>query len=830
MAHPNEISGVEVMNAKLMVGFMIGSWALPTFAQQNGAAFVYEKVSSSIVVVETRSMNGQPATIGSGVVIALGKAVTNCHVLQNAVSVRLRQGQVSVNAEVVQASIENDLCVIAFSGLTARPAVVATNEPVRIGQKVFAIGAPAGLELTISEGIVSSVRSVGPYSAIQTSAAMSKGSSGGGLFDEYGSLVGITTFSLTGGQNLNFAIPVAAIPTAKQSLTSIDKPSKKARDITRTKNEPNWQSAESVYQSIYFTSFQTNSASWSEEGGFGLRWGMGPGDVRKVYPALKFVFRDGSDNLQLGTFDQSVQDRNTTVFVRFFRGRLYEVALYMRTGVQGYAEIVKSPQESWGWRERMRQIIEDAYGTPACAPTEMTRVNDCDRSGGFCNRAITDIRDKLLRWIWRTDETEVIVGGGGTPSIMYRDLLLMSGADQARELARADFVREEEKKVALERERISGRPSSASATTRVDPSPIDLNLPPPPIACFREEEPTSDGSTLTSSWSAVGFEPFYWGMGPGDVKKILIQRKSVVKWLPGSRFGNDTLHTEGGITFYDNTVPGSFRFKDGRLISIELLLSCDERNSPRAECSRRRSNVLAALDKQWGKGRCVPRANRDEQCRWDTPDKVWLTATLVKDIGFSEFIFDDPELRPKRVRISKNLSSVPAKEWATDGWNQFRWGMGFDDVSRKLAESGGAFKTVDELICYQTNGATSVNCTLEPSFHKFSVFGITPEFRFEFFSGKLRSIELSFSEKIERSQYWNMAEKLRDMLVERYGQADEKDIHSVPFNSMTMRWRNKVFAGAVGAYDIGNFPSITVTYDDPSTSKQSGTVKNGAGL
>ena len=138
------------MSTRLVVVLVISSWVFPSAAQQNGAALVYEKVSASIVVVESQNMNGQPATFGSGVVIAPGKAVTNCHLLRNAVTVAIQQGQVSASAEVVQASIENDLCVLAFSGLATRPAVVATNESVQIGQRVFAIGAPAGLELTIS--------------------------------------------------------------------------------------------------------------------------------------------------------------------------------------------------------------------------------------------------------------------------------------------------------------------------------------------------------------------------------------------------------------------------------------------------------------------------------------------------------------------------------------------------------------------------------------------------------------------------------------------------------------------------------------------------------
>ncbi|MGH9440374.1 MAG: trypsin-like peptidase domain-containing protein, partial [Terriglobia bacterium] len=76
-----------------------------------------------------------------------------------------------------------------------------------VGEKVYAIGAPEGLELTISEGLISGLRDFDKERVIQTSAAISPGSSGGGLFDAEGRLVGITTFYLKGGQSLNFALP-----------------------------------------------------------------------------------------------------------------------------------------------------------------------------------------------------------------------------------------------------------------------------------------------------------------------------------------------------------------------------------------------------------------------------------------------------------------------------------------------------------------------------------------------------------------------------------------------------------------------------------------------
>jgi S1-C subfamily serine protease len=95
------------------------------------------------------------------------------------------------------------------------------------------MGAPQGLELTLSQGIVSGLRDSDDkgYRVIQTDAAISPGSSGGALFDDNGDLVGITTYKVRGGENLNFAVPVnyvrkmlTATATARFTLADLGPP------------------------------------------------------------------------------------------------------------------------------------------------------------------------------------------------------------------------------------------------------------------------------------------------------------------------------------------------------------------------------------------------------------------------------------------------------------------------------------------------------------------------------------------------------------------------------------------------------------------------------
>ncbi|MCL6481490.1 MAG: trypsin-like peptidase domain-containing protein [Firmicutes bacterium] len=168
---------------------------------------VFAKVSPSVVVVLGRDMQGQPVAQGSGVVIAPERVITNCHVLEEALSLEVRSGEHNLAAARSRSDPARDLCLLHVPGLTAPAVTRGSVRELRVGQRVYAVGAPAGLELTISEGIVSSLRRLESDVLIQTTAPISRGSSGGGLFNADGQLVGITAFQFGQGQSLNFALP-----------------------------------------------------------------------------------------------------------------------------------------------------------------------------------------------------------------------------------------------------------------------------------------------------------------------------------------------------------------------------------------------------------------------------------------------------------------------------------------------------------------------------------------------------------------------------------------------------------------------------------------------
>jgi Trypsin-like peptidase domain len=177
---------------------------------------LYRRVSRSVVTVVTYGRDGKPTASGSGVVIdGRGSVLTNYHVVQGGTFFDVRYADAagkaaSMPARPIKAAASVDLAELAVTD--PRPfshANLASGVPA-VGTPVFALGSPLTLQGTLSEGIVSQIRSAKGADLIQTTAAISPGSSGGGLFLDSGDLVGITSMTVQGGQNLNFAISVAA--------------------------------------------------------------------------------------------------------------------------------------------------------------------------------------------------------------------------------------------------------------------------------------------------------------------------------------------------------------------------------------------------------------------------------------------------------------------------------------------------------------------------------------------------------------------------------------------------------------------------------------------
>jgi hypothetical protein len=175
------------------------------------AAELFKRVQRSVfIVLASRSVSDardRDIMQGSAVAVSDHLLLTNCHVVMDRPLIKLVHGGRRAKARLIAADDDTDRCVIKTDVSLTPVGGVRTLDSLTVGERVFAIGAPLSLELTLSEGLVSGIRREPERNLVQTSAALSPGSSGGGLFDERGNLVGITTLaSVNGAQNLNFAI------------------------------------------------------------------------------------------------------------------------------------------------------------------------------------------------------------------------------------------------------------------------------------------------------------------------------------------------------------------------------------------------------------------------------------------------------------------------------------------------------------------------------------------------------------------------------------------------------------------------------------------------
>ena len=177
---------------------------------------IYAQCSPAVFYIEVYDAAGTIAASGSGFFIdSRGTAVTNYHVIDGASSAKITvsdTGKVYDVLGVYDYDIYEDWAVLKIGGTGFSYLDIGAPATVVGGATVYAIGSPLGLQNSISQGLISNTsRPVDDVNYIQTSAAISSGSSGGALLNKYGDVIGITSASYVDGQNLNLALPISII-------------------------------------------------------------------------------------------------------------------------------------------------------------------------------------------------------------------------------------------------------------------------------------------------------------------------------------------------------------------------------------------------------------------------------------------------------------------------------------------------------------------------------------------------------------------------------------------------------------------------------------------
>jgi len=195
---------IERLAASAVAAAAISS-PLAASAQAIGRAEILA-LSHSIGRVEARLSDGRVG-VGSAITVAKGILVTNCHVTSRAVSVKVIGGGMPWSAIEEVADVTHDVCFLRVPDWPHPAVLLRGASPLRVGQAVSAMGFTAAA-MTLRMGSVTSLHTHDGAQIIETDTAFNSGASGGGLFDDEGSLIGMLTFRMRGSSGHYFALPV----------------------------------------------------------------------------------------------------------------------------------------------------------------------------------------------------------------------------------------------------------------------------------------------------------------------------------------------------------------------------------------------------------------------------------------------------------------------------------------------------------------------------------------------------------------------------------------------------------------------------------------------
>jgi S1-C subfamily serine protease len=211
-----------------IAGFLllpIGIWTQHEFGQTSVSAPYLSGKSNATTKIPSQILDENRSSIavivaagntslklGTGFFVrSAGLLLTNFHVVEgtDVVGVKTPGSDEVVLAEKATGfDLDNDLVLLEVEAKGAKPVVLGNSDRARVGEQVVVIGNPAGLEQSVSNGLLSGIRELDGRKLFQISAPISEGSSGSPVFNSRGEVIAIVVSSLESGQNLNFAVPI----------------------------------------------------------------------------------------------------------------------------------------------------------------------------------------------------------------------------------------------------------------------------------------------------------------------------------------------------------------------------------------------------------------------------------------------------------------------------------------------------------------------------------------------------------------------------------------------------------------------------------------------
>jgi S1-C subfamily serine protease len=191
----------------------------PVVAQEMRPEQIYQHLLPSVVTLQVEDQAGV-RYVGTGfLALTNNVAVTAWHVVSDArkVTARFADDEFVDVLGVVDKDKKHDLALIRLAP-SDRPQVTLNTSNAPIGSRAYVIGAPKGYEFSVADGLISQMRKVDGINQYQVSCPISVGNSGGPLVNGFGEVIGVTSWSKTDAQNVNFAIPSSCLASLDPSL------------------------------------------------------------------------------------------------------------------------------------------------------------------------------------------------------------------------------------------------------------------------------------------------------------------------------------------------------------------------------------------------------------------------------------------------------------------------------------------------------------------------------------------------------------------------------------------------------------------------------------
>ena len=192
---------------RIIVIICVVAVALASSVPAYAIGFDAEQIYGSVFVI----YSGR--SLGSGFAVGENCIITNAHVLEDDADIKIAtyDGQY-YDAFTIAVDKSRDIAILGVTGGSFTPLHVANASAVKIGDDVYAIGAPNSMAYTLTKGVISAKdRRVGRYTYLQTDAAINTGNSGGPLLNDLGEVVGVNSYKMSDSEGIGLAIPIDTV-------------------------------------------------------------------------------------------------------------------------------------------------------------------------------------------------------------------------------------------------------------------------------------------------------------------------------------------------------------------------------------------------------------------------------------------------------------------------------------------------------------------------------------------------------------------------------------------------------------------------------------------